>query len=81
MFAEKKEKQNTTRKKDKDHQSCQSINTSFDKIMQKSLKQKLFAQTTKTDMMHEALTQQKENFKTILEGIGTWNISLAIILK
>ena len=71
MFAEKKEKQNTTRKKDKDHQSCQSINTSFDKIMQKSLKQKLFAQTTKTDMMHEALTQQKENFKTILEGIRT----------
>ena len=70
MFAEKKEKQNTTRKKDKDHQSCQSINTSFDKIMQKSLKQKLFAQTTKTDMMHDALTQQKESFKTILEGNG-----------
>ena len=71
MFAEKKEKQNTASKKDKDHQSCQSINTSFDKIVQKSLKQKLFAQTTKTDMMHDALTQQKESFKQILEGIGT----------
>ena len=72
MFAEKKEKQNTASKKDKDHQSWQSINTaSFDKIMQKSLKQKLFAQTTKTDMMHDALTQQKESFKQILEGIGT----------
>ena len=71
MFAEKKEKQNTASKKDKDHQSCQSINTYFDKIMQKSLKQKLFAQTTKTDMMHDALTQQKESFKTILEGNRT----------
>ena len=81
MFAEKKEKQNTAIKKDKDHQSCQSINTCFDKIMQKSLKQKLFAQTTKTDMMHDALTQQKESFKQILEGNGTWNISVDNILK
>ena len=80
MFAEKKEKQNTTSKKD-NHQSSQSINTSFDKIVQKSLKQKLFAQTTKTDMMHDALTQQKESFKQILEGNGTWNISFANILK
>lgn len=80
MFAEKKEKQNTTSKKD-NHQSSQSINTSFDKIVQKSLKQKLFAQTTKTDMMHDALTQQKESFKQILEGNGTWNISVDNILK
>ena len=81
MFAEKKEKQNAASKKDKDHQSCQSINTCFDKIMQKSLKQKLFAQTTKTDMMHDALTQQKESFKTILEGNRAWNISLTKMLK
>ena len=68
MFAEKKEKQNTDSKKEKDHLSCQSVNPSFDKIIQKSLKHKLFAQTTKTEMMHDALTQQKESFKTILEG-------------
>ena len=67
MFAEK-ERQNLTSKKAKDNQSPHSITTNFDKVLQKSLKQKLFDQTTKNDLMQEALTQQKETFKNILEG-------------
>jgi len=68
MFAEK-ERQNLTSKKARDNQSPHSITTNFDKVLQKSLKQKLFDQTTKNDLMQEALTQQKETFKNILEDL------------
>ena len=82
MFAEK-ERQNLASKKAKDNQSPHSITTNFDKVLQKSLKQKLFDQTTKNDLMQEALTQQKETFKNILEGetIGRQKVFLLPYLR
>ena len=68
MLVAEKEKHNSQSKKTKDHQSSQANITNFDKMMQKSLKQKLLDQTTKNDLLQETVTRQKETFKTILEG-------------
>ena len=68
MFVAEKEKQNLPSKKTKDHQSSQSNITNFDKMMQKSLKQKLLDQTSKNELIQDAVTRQQETFKTIIEG-------------